>query len=92
MKIAEKYAKLTYTKKLISLLIAICVVDLQLVILLPIFGIPVQENVGVAIISGIIATSLGYLFKSFKETKEEELIKLEKEKLNMTDSWTNEEE
>ena len=73
----------TYTKKLVKWILAISVFDLQLTYLLAFLGREqIAETLSSDICNVVIGTILGYLAKSFFETREEERIKLERGDFN----------
>lgn len=76
----KKVKKITYTKKVVSIILAISLFDLQLSYVLAWFGKPETAiNLSITICTEIVAVILGYLVKSYKETKEEERVKLKRE-------------
>lgn len=79
----------TYTKKLVKWVMAISLFDLQLSYLLAFLGrVEIAENLSMTVVTTIIGTVVTYCIKSFKETKEEERLRYEKEKDSV---WTNKE-
>ena len=73
----------TYTKKLVKWILAISIFDLQLTYLLAFLGREqIAETFSSDICNVVIGTILGYLAKSFFETREEERIKLERGDFN----------
>lgn len=73
----------TYTKKLVKWILAISIFDLQLTYLLAFLGREqIAETLSSDICNVVIGTILGYLAKSFFETREEERIKLERGDFN----------
>ena len=84
----------TYTKKLVKWILAISVFDLQLSYLLAFLGrVEIAENLSMTVVTAIIGTVITYYIKSFKETKEEEKLRLERETNNakQEEVWTNKE-
>lgn len=76
----------TYSKKMVSLVLTISLIDLQLSYVLAFAGlilgrdtIPIAEDLSKVICIEIIGVCVGYFCKSFFETKEEEKNKLIKE-------------
>ena len=68
---------------------AISLFDLQLSYLLAFLGrVEIAENLSMTVVTTIIGTVITYCIKSFKETKEEERLRYEKEKDSV---WTNKE-
>lgn len=67
----------TFTKKIVSILLVIAVIDLQLTYILAFLGMPetLQETSG-KLITEILGVVFVYCVKSFFETKEEEKNKL----------------
>lgn len=84
----------TYTKKLVKWILAISLIDLQLSYLLAFLGrVEIAENLSMTVVTAIIGTVITYCVKSFKETKEEEKLRLERETNNakQEEVWTNKE-
>lgn len=86
----RKTTRTTFTKKMVSILISVAVIDLQLTYILAFLGMPetLQETSG-KLITEIIGVVLVYCVKSFFETREEEKIRIEEEKLSCLDSYEN---
>ncbi len=62
-------------------MLIIALFDLQLSYLLAFLGREqIAETLSITVVTEIIAVMLGYFMKSFKETKEEENVRLEEEK------------
>ena len=73
--------KKSFSKKAVRWLLIIALFDLQLSYLLAFLGREqIAETLSITVVTEIIAVMLGYFMKSFKETKEEERIRLEEEK------------
>lgn len=73
-------AKMTFTKRIMTFVLIISVIDMQLCYILAFIGKDnIAETLSVAIVTEIIGVTLGYFAKSFFETKEEEKNKLLKE-------------
>lgn len=84
----------TYTKKLVKWIIAISVFDLQLSYLLAFLGrTEIAENLSMTVVTAIIGTVITYCIKSFKETKEAEKLRFDRETNNVKqeEAWTNKE-
>ena len=70
----------TFTKRAVMVILFIALLDLQLSYLLAFLGREqIAENLSSDITKVIIGTILGYLAKSFFETKEAEKVRLEEE-------------
>ena len=70
----------TFTKRAVKAILFIALLDLQLSYLLAFLGREqIAENLSSDITKVIIGTILGYLAKSFFETKEAEKVRLEEE-------------
>lgn len=79
--------KTTYTKKAVTAILVVALFDLQLSYILAWFGKPETAiNLSITICTEIIAVMLGYFLKAFLETREEEKLKLERDKMNQFDS------
>lgn len=84
----------TYTKKLVKWILAISVFDLQLSYLLAFLGrTEIAENLSMTVVTAIIGTVITYCIKSFKETKEAEKLRFDRETNNVKQEevWTNRE-
>lgn len=76
----------TFTKRAVMVILFVALLDLQLSYLLAFLGREqIAENLSSDITKVIIGTILGYLAKSFFETREEEKVRLEEKE------WRNEE-
>ena len=70
----------TFTKRAVMVILFVALLDLQLSYLLAFLGREqIAENLSSDITKVIIGTILGYLAKSFFETKEAEKVRLEEE-------------
>lgn len=84
----------TYTKKLVKWILAISMIDLQLSYLLAFLGrTEIAENLSMTVVTAIIGTVITYCIKSFKETKEAEKLRFDRETNNakQEEAWTNKE-
>lgn len=73
---------ISFTKKIMSIIVVIALIDLQLPFILAFLGREqIAETLGGLIVTEIIAVFLVYCAKSFFETKEEEKIKYLRDKL-----------
>lgn len=84
----------TYTKKLVKWILAISIFDLQLSYLLAFLGrTEIAENLSMTVVTAIIGTVITYCIKSFKETKEAEKLRFDRETNNVKqeEAWTNKE-
>lgn len=82
----KRKRKWTFTKKIVSILIAIAVIDLQLTYILAFMGMTetLQETSG-KLITEILGVIFVYCVKSFFETREEEKNKLIDKAITMGD-------
>lgn len=72
--------KRTFSKRAVRWLLIIALFDLQLSYLLAFLGREqIAETLSITVITEIIAVMLGYFMKSFKETREEENVRLVEE-------------
>ena len=79
----------TFTKRAVKAILFIALLDLQLSYLLAFLGREqIAENLSSDITKVIIGTILGYLAKSFFETREEEKVRLAEQAQG---EWRNEE-
>lgn len=78
--------KTTFTKKWVSRLLWFGCIWITFSYVLAFFDrVQIAESLSSTVASVIIATILGYLVKSFFETREEELLKYKREKDNRED-------
>lgn len=84
----RKSSKYTFTKCMVRILLAIAIIDLQLTYVLAFLGSPetLQDTSG-KLITEILGVVLVYCVKSFFETREEEKIRIEEEKLSCLDVY-----
>lgn len=81
MKIIFNNKKSTFTKKWVSRLLWFGCIWITLSYILAFRGaVQIAESLSSTVVSVMIATILGYLCKSFFETREEEKLKFEREK------------
>ena len=71
----------TYTKKAVKWLLVIGIVNGSMPYILSAFGKEPCVEMGIAWITEIVAVILGYMTKSFKETKESENIRIKEKSL-----------
>lgn len=76
----------TFTKVWFKRNMILAWVAVYLCILLAFLDLPIPENLACAIILNVIGVFCGYLVKAFFETKEEERIKFERERLEKNQS------
>lgn len=75
--------KNTYTKKMMTRIIIVALIDMQFPFLLALLGKEqIAETMGGLIVTEIIGVFLVYCVKSFFETKEEEKMKMLKESMD----------
>lgn len=80
MEMRKKRRFRTFTKRAVMVILFVALLDLQLSYLLAFLGREqIAENLSSDITKVIIGTILGYLAKSFFETKEAEKVRLEEE-------------
>ena len=78
-----KNKKITYTKIMVTIYSIAIIVWITWSYILATLGYEeIAENLSVQVVIIGVASILGYFLKSFFETKEEEKIKLEREKIN----------
>lgn len=67
----------TFSKGAVKFLLVIAIFDLQLSYLLAFLGREeIAETLSITVVTEIIAVMLGYFLKSYKETKEQESVRL----------------
>lgn len=77
-----KRRKLTFSKKAVAVILAVAMVDLQLSYLLAFLGREqIAETLSITVVTEIVAVMLGYFMKSYKETREEEKIKVKEKRM-----------
>ena len=78
-----RFDKRTFSKRAVRAILFIALFDLQLTYLLAFLGREqIAETLSGNITDTIIGVMLGYLLKSFFETREEERVKLERGELD----------
>lgn len=82
--------KTTYTKRIMTLIVIISLIDLQLPFVLAFLGREqIAETLGGIIVTEIIGIFLVYCAKSFFETRESENIRMAEEKLRLKEEMWN---
>ena len=82
--------KTTYTKKIMTLIVIISLIDLQLPFVLAFLGREqIAETLGGIIVTEIIGIFLVYCAKSFFETRESENVRMAEEKLRLKEEMWN---
>lgn len=75
--VAIRRKKTTFSKKAVKWILITALFDLQLSYLLAFLGREqIAETLSITVVTSVIAVMLGYFMKSFKETKEEEKVRL----------------
>lgn len=83
----------TYTKKMMSRIINIALVDMQFPFILALLGKnAIAETLGGIIVSEVIGVFLVYCAKSFFETRESEKVRMEEMKMETGSEEPEEEE
>lgn len=90
MKIFNKKMKkkiiATFTKKIVAVILAIALIDMQFPFILAFMDKPqIAEELGKVIAVEIVGVVLVYCLKSFFETREEEKNRIEEEKIKSKD-------
>lgn len=82
--------KTTYTKRIMTLIVIISLIDLQLPFILAFFGKEqIAETLGGLIVTELIGVFLVYCAKSFFETRESENVRMAEEKLRLKEEMWN---
>lgn len=82
--------KTTYTKRIMTLIVIISLIDLQLPFVLAFLGREqIAETLGGIIVTEIIGIFLVYCAKSFFETRESENVRMAEEKLRLKEEMWN---
>lgn len=98
MALKQKFKRLTKTKlmetskKLAILILVVNLIDEQLIVLAPYFGVECPEVIGEAIITSIEAVFLGYCLKALFGKMGEESTKLKRESMHISDDLSEEKE
>lgn len=80
----------TYTKRIMTLIVIISLIDLQLPFILAFFGKEqIAETLGGLIVTELIGVFLVYCAKSFFETRESENVRMAEEKLRLKEEMWN---
>lgn len=74
--------KLTYTKRMVTALLIIGLIDLQFTYLLSFLGRESVQDLSIAIVTYILGVAIAYMVKSFFGKKEEEKTRLEEKELD----------
>lgn len=74
--------KTTYTKRMVSALLIIGIIDLQLTYLLSFLGRDSAQELSIAIVTYILGVAITYMVKSYFGKKEEEKTRLEEKELD----------
>lgn len=74
--------KLTYTKRMVTALLIIGLIDLQFTYLLSFLGRESVQDLSIAIVTYILGVAITYMVKSFFGKKEEEKTRLEEKELD----------
>jgi len=83
MKRKSSFKLATYTKRWVTIILVIALVDMQLPFILAFLDkTEIAESLATAIVTEIIAVILGYMAKSFFETRESEKNKITMRELN----------
>lgn len=83
MKKNKRFNKSTYTKKWIARILVVAMIDIQFSYILAFLGREaIAETLSGIIVTEIIGVTLGYLVKSFFETREEKKHELEQRRMN----------
>lgn len=87
MKIKKKKAKtpLTFTKKIVLLVLIVALIDMQIPFVLSFLGREPVETLGTTIVIEIVGVCIGYFVKAFFGKKEEEKLKFERERMETDD-------
>lgn len=76
--------KVTFTKKMMRIIIFVALLDMQLPFVLAFLGKEqIAETLGITVVTEIIGVFLVYCAKSFFETKEAEKVRLAEEQLKV---------
>lgn len=74
--------RMTFSKKLVTVVMTISLIDLQIPFVLAFLGrTEIAETLAISIVTEIVGVVITYSVKAFFETKEEEKNKLEREKM-----------
>lgn len=73
--------KKTFSKQAVKWILIVSMVDLQLSYFLAFLGRDqIAETLSTVVVTSVIAVMLGYFMKSFRETREEEKVRLMEQK------------
>lgn len=79
--IKKKQNNLTFTKRIVLLILFVALIDIQFPFVLAFLGHEqIAETLAITIVTEIIAVCLGYFAKAFLGKREEENLKFEREK------------
>lgn len=75
--------RMQFSKKLVICILIVSLIDMQIPFILAFLGrIEIAETLAITIVTEIVGVFAVYSAKAFLETKEQEKIKFEKEKIN----------
>ena len=78
--------KRTFSKQAVKWILITALFDLQLSYLLAFLGREqIAETLSITVVTSVIAVMLGYFMKSYRETKEEEKVRLIEQQREQTD-------
>lgn len=81
--------KRTFSKRAVKWILITALFDLQLSYALAFLGRDqIAETLSITVVTSVIAVMLGYFMKSFKETREEEKVRLIEQKQEKEDKQT----
>lgn len=78
----KKKQKLTFSKKIVIAVIIVALIDIQFPFILAFLGKEeIAQTLAISIVTEIIGVVITYSVKAFFETREEEKVKLERDKM-----------
>lgn len=87
--IRKKKRRPQFTKIWTEIILFVALLDIQFCFLLAAFDkVQIAESLGIALVTEVIGVFIAYCCKSYKETKEEESIKLQRDELGLEDEET----
>lgn len=89
----SRHRRVTFSKRQVEKILNFAILDMQLSYLLAFLGKEqIAETLSVTIVTAVIGVMLGYFLKSYFETREEERLNLDKERLRNSGTIAFEEE
>lgn len=84
--------KLTFTKRMVIVLLIMGIIDVQFSYILALLGRDPAQELSIAVVTEILGVSVAYMVKAFFGKKEEEKTRLMEQEMELADSAVEEDE